>query len=161
MENIELTQKDLLTDEANPIFEYEYGTQGQRALNFIIDNVIIRLALAYITGLAVGYLIAIISPDFAYSLSGDDNKINLFIVSYIIVILNYLVYYTLCEALFKGKTLGKLITGTKALKENNEELSLKDAFLRSACRLIPFEPFSGFGVPWHDSITHTKVVKSK
>ena len=76
-----------------------------------------------------------------------------------IIIVNYLVYYTLCEKLFRGQTLGKLITGTKSLRTDGEELTFKDALLRSLCRLVPFEVFSGFGVPWHDSWTNTMVVK--
>jgi hypothetical protein len=40
-------------------------------------------------------------------------------------------------------------------------LTFKDALLRSLCRLIPFEVFSGFGVPWHDSLTNTMVVKKR
>ncbi len=152
--------QDLLTEEY-PFFEYNKAAHGQRFLNFIIDNIIIRIALAYATGLAVGYILALLSPEFAYSLSGTDGKARLLIVSYIVVVLNYLLYYTLSEALFKGKTIGKLITGTKAVRENGEELSLKDAFLRSACRLIPFEPLSGFGILWHDSFTNTLVIKSR
>jgi uncharacterized RDD family membrane protein YckC len=65
----------------------------------------------------------------------------------------------LLEGIFKGTTLGKWITGTKAVTEAGKDISFKDAFLRSACRLIPFEVFSGFGTPWHDSFTKTIVIK--
>ena len=57
MENVELMQPDLLTDEENPFFEYNKASQGQRFLNFLIDNVAIRIALAYVTGLAAGYVL--------------------------------------------------------------------------------------------------------
>jgi uncharacterized RDD family membrane protein YckC len=69
------------------------------------------------------------------------------------------VYYSLCEKLFRGQTLGKLITATCALRTDGEELTFKDALLRSLCRLVPLEVFSGFGVPWHDAWTNTMVVK--
>ncbi len=47
--------------------------------------------------------------------------------------------YTLLEGAAKGKTLGKLITGTRALKIDGSNLTWKDAFLRSLCRIVPFE----------------------
>jgi hypothetical protein len=59
--------------------------------------------------------------------------------------------------------LGKLITGTRAIREDGVELNFKDAFLRSLSRLVPFEPFSiwsGNGI-WHDSWTKTMVIKSR
>ena len=82
--------------------------------------------------------------------------------TYLIAILNYLFYYTLCEKLFRGYTLGKLITGTRAVKENGQELSFTDAILRSLSRMVPFEAFSAFGGhPWHDRWTKTMVIKSR
>lgn len=158
MENITVKQVDLLTEDENPFFEYDQASQGQRFLNFLIDNVVIRIALVYITGIAVGYVLMALSPEFAYSLSG--NKTRLYLISVLIVLIDYIFYYTLFEGLFKGKTIGKYITGTKAINENGMELTFKDAFLRSACRLIPLEAFSGLGTPWHDSVTNTIVIKS-
>ena len=159
MENIELTQKDLLTDEQNPFFEYNKASPAQRFLNFLIDNVVIRIALAYVTGLAVGYVLMAFLPEFAYTLS--NNKARLYLISVVIVFIDYVLYYTLSEGLFKGRTIGKLITGSKAINENGRELSFKQAFLRSVCRLIPFEPLSGLGTPWHDTITSTIVIKTR
>jgi len=70
--------------------------------------------LAYVTGLAVGYMLMAFFPDLVYSLS--NNKTLLYLVSVLIVFIDYLLYYTLSEGLFKGITIGKLITGTKAIK---------------------------------------------
>ena len=159
MENTEEIQPDLLTSEIDPYFQYVHATQGQRFLNFIIDNILMRLTLTYASGYVVGQILQVIAPDLLYKLVDDTSKVGLYALSYMIVIINYLVYYTLCEKLFRGQTLGKLITGTKALRTDGEELTFKDALLRSLCRLVPLEVFSGFGVPWHDSWTHTMVVK--
>jgi uncharacterized RDD family membrane protein YckC len=74
-----------------------------------------------------------------------------------------LLYYTLCEKVFNGKTVGKWVSGTRAIREDGNELTIQDAFSRSLCRLIPFEGFSiwlGYGL-WHDVWTRTKVVRSK
>jgi uncharacterized RDD family membrane protein YckC len=79
----------------------------------------------------------------------------------VVVLMNYIVYYTLCEKLFKGYTLGKLITGTKAVRLDGSALRFKDALLRSLRRMVPFEVFSGFGTPWHDSWTNTTVIKAR
>lgn len=157
--NSEPAQQDLLTDETNPFFEYTPATVWQRLLNFVIDNIFIRLALTYVTGVFLGMVLALMSPGFLQNLYEDSG--SLYLLGLLVTILDYLVYYSLCEFIFKGTTLGKLITGTRAVKENGEELGMKDAFLRSACRLIPFEPLSGFGKPWHDGLTHTLVVQSR
>jgi uncharacterized RDD family membrane protein YckC len=128
-------------------------------LNFLIDNVVIKIALAYITGLVVGYMLMAFFPEFAYSLS--NNKAGLYLISVLIVFIDYLLYYTLSEELFNGITIAKLITGTKAINEIGRELSLKETFLRSACGLISFEPLSGLATPWHDSVTNTIVIKTR
>ena len=68
----------------------------------------------------------------------------------------------LFEKLFKGYTVGKLITGTRAIREDGKELTFKNAILRSLSRMVPFEPFSAFGgSPWHDRWTKTRVIKSR
>ncbi len=159
MEDTTLTQGDLLTIDENPFFEYTKASHGQRFLNFLIDNVVIRIALVYITGVAVGYLLMALWPEFAYSLY--SNKARLYLISVLIILIDYIFYYTLFEGIFKGRTIGKWITGTKAMNENGTELTFKEAFLRSACRLIPCEAISGLGTPWHDSITNTIVIKSR
>lgn len=71
-------------------------------------------------------------------------------------------YYIPQEAI-SGRTLGKLITGTKAVSEDGSELSLGQVAGRTLCRFIPFEAFSFFGGNgrprgWHDTIPKTKVV---
>lgn len=157
MTNTTVKENDLLTEDENPFFEYNKASQGQRFLNFLIDNVVIRIALVYITGVAVGYVLMALVPEFAYSLS--HSKTRLYLISILIVLIDYIFYYTLFEGIFKGRTIGKYITGTKAINENGVELTFKKAFYRSACRLIPLEAFSGLGTPWHDSVTNTMVIK--
>ncbi len=161
MENVEVVSTDLIADEIHPYFQYSHATQGQRLLNFVIDNVLMRLTLTYATAFVVGKILTLLSPDLLLTIVKDNNKIGLYILAYVIILLNYLVYYTLCEKLVGGQTIGKLFTGTKAIRNDGEELTFKDALLRSLCRLIPFEAFSGFGVPWHDSLTNTMVVRTR
>ena len=74
-----------------------------------------------------------------------------------------LLYYTLLEGL-TGRSLGKLVTGTKVVDANGNPPGFARALLRSLCRFIPFEPFSFLGSDtrgWHDSMTRTWVIKSR
>ena len=138
------------------------ASTGQRFLNYLIDNLLLRFGLTWLTGMAVGMILAVLFPDYMLELSQRDNTFGLLVLSYLIVIVNYLIYYTICEKAFKGYTLGKLITGTRAVREDGNELTLKDALLRSLSRMVPFEAFSAFGgYPWHDSWTKTRVIKSR
>ncbi len=168
MENIhqpDAEQQDLLTDVIDPLSQYQYGTQWQRFVNWLIDNLLMRFGLSYLSGTAVGMILGAVAPDFLYSMLDSESGgpgWGLYVLGYMVSILNYLVYYTLCEKLFKGYTLGKVITGTRAIRQDGGELTFKDAFLRSASRLVPFELFSGFStLTWHDSWTNTMVIKSR
>ncbi|MEI9809494.1 MAG: RDD family protein [Bacteroidota bacterium] len=140
--------------------QYKVAATGQRFVNWLIDNILMQYGLSYLTGSAVGYLIGTFFPEYAQKIIYDQSTWDLFVLGYAIAIFNYLVYYTICEKAFKGYTLGKLITGTKAIREDGGELTFKDALLRSLCRLVPFEAFSGFGdKPWHDAWTKTQVIQ--
>jgi len=69
-------------------------------------------------------------------------------------------YFTFMEGATGGKSIGKIITRSKAVKEDGTSITWNDALLRSLSRIVPFEPFSAFGgQPWHDRWTNTKVVR--
>ena len=161
MENTEDNQQDLLSGEIHPYFQYEHATQGQRFLNYLIDNLLIRFALGYATGYVVAAALNALFPQFMYEVVFGENRFLYYLLVYTIAILDYIIYYTLCEKFFRGHTLGKLITGTRAIRTDGEELTFKNALLRSLSRAVPFEVFSGFGVPWHDAWTDTMVVKTR
>jgi uncharacterized RDD family membrane protein YckC len=143
-------------------FQYTEASQGSRFLNFLIDNLFMRFALSYATGYAFGYLLLAIAPDFLMELAYNERGWQYYLSALLLGYFNYIIYYTICEAAFKGYTLGKLITGTKAIRDTGEPLTFKDALLRSLSRIVPFEVFSGLGHrPWHDTWTKTTVVKSR
>jgi uncharacterized RDD family membrane protein YckC len=151
-------QENLFEDH----IQYTPATSGQRFLNWLIDNLLMRFGLSYITGTAVGYIIGKFFPEYASHIVYDQNTIDLFVLAYAIGIFNYLIYYTICEKAFRGYTLGKLITGTRVIRDDGGELTFKDALLRSLSRLVPFEVLSGFGYsPWHDAWTKTTVIKAR
>lgn len=69
-------------------------------------------------------------------------------------------YYTIFETATRGRTIGKFVTGSIAVTEDGNPLTFKTAFLRSICRLIPFNAFSALGDrPWHDRFSKTIVIK--
>ncbi|HEU4472044.1 MAG TPA: RDD family protein [Flavisolibacter sp.] len=140
---------------------YTEASSGQRFLNLLIDGLLLRFGLSYVYGMGVGYLFYAISPELYFDMFSDLEGFKLYMVGYLLNVPLWVFYYTFCEKVFKGYTLGKLLTGTKAIREDGQELSFKDALLRSLIRIIPFEAFSGFGTPWHDSWSKTTVVRTR
>jgi uncharacterized RDD family membrane protein YckC len=152
-----LPNQDLFEDHV----EHIPATQGQRFLNWLLDNILLRLLVTYVTGELFVRLMLQVAPEYTYRVFSEDG-VEAFLVSYLFIIFHYVFYYTICETAFKGRTLGKLITGTRAVRDNGQDLSFKDALLRSLCRMVPFEVFSGFSPkPWHDKWTKTMVIKSR
>lgn len=162
MENESVNETVSLSDELNSYIKYTEASLGQRFLNFLVDNLLMRYGLSYLTGSLIGYMLVTLVPDFTYKLFNQESSLNFFVLSYIFGVFNYLIYYTFCEKVFRGYTLGKLITGTRAVRQDGGELTFKDTILRSLSRLVPFEPLSALGrKPWHDTWTNTMVVKSR
>lgn len=146
--------------EEGEFVEYDEASNWQRFLNYLIDTIFMRYAVGYATGYLLAEFLLATSPETAYALFGDEASL---LVMYLISAINHLVYYSICEKIFRGYTLGKVITGTRAIREDGEELAFKDAFLRSLSRLVPFEALSiwfGSGL-WHDTWTKTKVIKTR
>ncbi|WP_395750009.1 RDD family protein [Prosthecobacter sp.] len=129
---------------------------GKRFLNFIIDRVAI-IGLFFVFAVIVGLLEGMgVIHGFVDNLEDISTLED---IAYTAVA--SIVYYTFFEGLF-GRSLGKLITGTKVVTVSGEPLTFGNALMRSLSRIVPFEPFSflGSGVDtgWHDSWTSTRVV---
>lgn len=121
-----------------------------------------RFGLSYVTGAFVGILLGVFFPEYIWRLSEEQTNFVLILIGYTMGIFNYIIYYSFCEKLFRGYTLGKLISGARAIREDAKELTFKDAILRSLSRLVPFEVLSVlWGSFWHDTWTHTRVIKSR
>lgn len=145
------------TAESGPSMEVAHqeiptsASLGLRFANFIVDRFAV-VGVTFCMGFVVGMLGGL---EFVES-SGVWIDLTLGIGG-------TLVYYAATESIF-GRTLGKLITGTKVIGEDGFKPSFGRAMLRTLCRFIPFEPFSFFGAErrgWHDSIAKTWVVKSR
>jgi len=135
-----------------------YASVGQRFVNFLIDLIPIY-ALIYAFSFLFG-VIMILCGTSQSELHDFIQTPQFTLVSYGIVIVAHTLYYTIVEGASKGRTLGKLVSGTKVVQEDGQKITWKQAFLRSLCRLIPFDGLSAFSShPWHDTITKTSVIK--
>lgn len=121
---------------------------GKRILNGLIDVIFF-----YIIVVMLGFTTVLFG-----NLSASSGSFLYNIIGYII----YILYYFVMEA-STGKTIGKMITKTKVVKEDGSESDTYTAFIRSVSRLIPFEAFSLLGkdrIGWHDSIAKSRVVNA-
>ncbi|PWU03168.1 MAG: hypothetical protein C5B52_03960 [Bacteroidetes bacterium] len=140
--------------QENPITEF-YETvlekpvpvsAGTRLLNYLIDLVVLFVIF-----------FAILFGSLATS---DDSALGgelMFNVSFYLV---FLAYYFFCEVAM-GRTVGKLLTGTKVVNEIGGKPSAGQILGRTFSRIVPFEAFSFLGNTngWHDRWSHTTVVK--
>lgn len=143
-----MEQQSYLTDlQFNPVL----ASTGQRFLNYLIDVIIFDIIIA-IVKVAFLYRITTLYVDYTFT-----NVLLRLLISYI----GFVVLYFISESAFKGRTIGKFITGTKVINEDGTEPETRTYLLRSFSRIVPFEPFSALGNPcrpWHDKWTKTFVV---
>jgi uncharacterized RDD family membrane protein YckC len=162
-ENTQQTEPGLFDEFQQPI----RATRWQRFFNYVIDNIFMNYGLSFLTSAVVIALFPEQSTVLTEGFGPDPNSITpeelyaAILPGLVLGIINYLLYYTICEQAFKGYTLGKLITGTRAIRNDGKDLTFRDALLRSLSRLVPFEVLSGFGTPWHDDWTKTQVIKTR
>lgn len=122
----------------------------RRFVNLIVDYFGF-MALAFVVGIVIGVFGGSRAVEAMQGLG----------TQYLFGFLVMLAYYVPLE-LFFGRTLGKLVTGTRVVDENGEPPGAGRILGRTLCRFIPFEPFSFFAASasgWHDTISKTRVVK--
>ena len=147
---METIEQDILFDVQPQLVQ---ANTGKRLANYFIDLVAFY---AFFFLAAVAYFIA--SPDAARDGGFGSEK------EYLIRLFAFLLYglfIGLVEAIFKGRSIGKLITGTKVVNEDGSDISFSTALARGFSRIIPFEPFSALGnpsYPWHDRWNKTNVI---
>ncbi len=137
--------------------EYEWQEDASKGLRFA--NYLIDLLSFYgvIFGLTIMLLLMFPTSTFLDSIDNMNG-----ILSRLLGLVLFGLYMTIVEGISKGKTLGKLITGTRAVRQDNQPFTWTDAFQRGLSRMVPFEPLSAlFGVPWHDHWTDTRVIKER
>ena len=143
---------------AQPSYELVQAGTGKRLANYLID-----VAFFYIVLVFWGVIIAIVSPSSIDALDESGNIFGSF-TDNIISLIIYAVIMSLMEAIFRGKSIGKLITGTKAVNGDGSDITFSKAFARGFSRAVPFNAFSALGkppYPWHDKWTRTYVIDEK
>jgi uncharacterized RDD family membrane protein YckC len=76
-------------------------------------------------------------------------------------LISMFIYYLVFEGT-SGRSLGKLVTGTRVVTESGGRPTLSQICGRTLSRLVPFEPFSFLGASptgWHDRWSGTRVVR--
>lgn len=150
-------QIDLL-QELDQELALKYASVVQRFVNFIIDGVVVNL----ITSIPTLYFMYFSQAPNNSSIGVGSEALISLLMNSLLSLVVYVCYYIIYEGITKGKTLGKLVTFTRAVKENGEDITWEDAVYRSLVRAIPFEPLSAFGGrPWHDRWTKTRVIKTR
>jgi uncharacterized RDD family membrane protein YckC len=125
--------------------------KGVRFLNYIIDYVIQVVAIVGITELVL--------------ISGNEKIYQTFqnTPDLLFGSIVTLIYYLSME-MSLGRTVGKMVTGTKVVNEDGNTASAGQILGRTFCRFVPFEAFSFLGEEvrgWHDSWSNTYVVRSR
>jgi uncharacterized RDD family membrane protein YckC len=123
------------------------ATRSRRFCNLALDYVAVAMCVPQ-----VQLLLSPVGMDWR---SVQDARLLLFITGFL--------YYLGFEVAF-GATPGKMLTGTRVVTESGGRPSLGQILGRTCARFIPFEPLSFFGKEafgWHDSLSHTRVVRSR
>jgi uncharacterized RDD family membrane protein YckC len=143
---METIEQDILVDIQPRLVQ---ANTGKRLANYLIDLVIFYLL--FFVG-AVALFVA--SPDTAEGSTSTANTLWLRLFA----MLSYGLFMGLLEGIFRGRSIGKWITGTKVVNEDGSSISFSTALARGFSRIVPFEPLSAFGNPWHDKWNKTYVI---
>lgn len=127
----------------------------KRLANYLIDIVIFSFF--------VSFLLILVGP--AYPLADKIMaKQPISFLDQLMMSFVYGLYMSVSEALLKGKSIGKFITGTRAVDEAGHAINSQTAFIRGLVRIIPFEQISAISLnfttayPWHDRWSKSIVV---
>ena len=147
--------QDLFGDFAN---RQEPAGHAKRLANYLIDLVIFSVLLFLLS-----YVLYDINEGLAHLLyDTDEANPEQALAGNLLTLLLYGMYMGLQEALLKGRSVGKLITGTITVNQDGSRISGQTALLRGLCRAVPFNALSAFGTPpnpWHDRWTKTRVIQ--
>lgn len=128
---------------------------GKRILNFLIDFIASFLAATLLYGITVD----IILPPRHGSFTARNAYSDLLDMLYFYLV--YALFMAIMEAGYKGKTIGKFLTKTRAVNTDGSAISIKTAFARGFIRAIPINFLSALTPacnPWHDKWTNTTVI---
>jgi uncharacterized RDD family membrane protein YckC len=145
----------LLNTDEEPLILLAPASTGKRFINYLVDIILFSFLLLFI-------LIAIAPVYPLFNKIMERQVLDLadrFAITFI-----YALYMSVMESVLKGKSVGKYITGTRAVDINGLPVSHQTAFTRGLIRMVPFEQISAisfdFSPPlmWHDRWSKSIVV---
>lgn len=127
---------------------------SKRFVNYIIDSIAISI-LYFLILYVLGIIFIKVNPEILNYLLNDVEYLNYLLFTFVM-----LGYYFLFES-FTGRTIGKYITKTTVVDKEGGKPVVKIIFIRTLCRLIPFELLSYLGegkLGWHDTLSGTTTI---
>ncbi|MEY8761906.1 RDD family protein [Chryseobacterium tongliaoense] len=124
--------------------------------NIRLANYFIDLVVFYIIYFILLTVLFIVSPAFNSWISNLNPIADRFMS-----VMFYIFYIFLMESLMKGRSIGKLITGTKVIMIDGTAPSLGDYFIRNIIRgIVLIDQLSFLGeTGLHDNWSGTRVIK--
>lgn len=130
------------------------ASKSQRLANFIIDMIASTILMGILI-LFMGFVFEFYGIAFFDSIEHMNRWLDS-----LISLLSRAMYYLVIEMALNGRSIGKMITGTRAVTESGDIPDFNSFVTRSFSRIVPFEPFSflGEGTGWHDRWSDTIVI---
>lgn len=139
----DIEQELVIRQDAKPVLRF---------INYLVD------LLSFYALLVVAILLIALTGYARPVFAAIENMPDL--LDFVLLHVLYGSYLLIVEGVCKGKTLGKLITGTRVVSEHSRAFGWRDALGRGAMRMIPLEYFTACtGSPFHDQWTATRVIK--
>lgn len=116
--------------------QFQLAGLGSRTVAFIIDNVILSIAMVII--LLVSFLLVFAVSEIPFM----EDAIPYLLVFMIIglFLLNY-GYFVILEFFWGGKTIGKKIMGIRVIQENGQSITFLASFIRNLLLIIDSLPY--------------------
>lgn len=135
------------------IIDRHRASKGARFANYMID-----LITFYIVFFIIMLIITLINPAYGHWFANTHD-----LLQRLIGVVSYALFSFFIEAVTGGRSLGKLITGTKVIMTDGEKPSVGDYFLRNIIRgIVLIDQLSFFGENGlHDSWSNTRVINIK
>ncbi len=132
-----------------PAYQPRLAGKGRRFATFAID---------YVLYLALAIVAAMVAPlIWGEGIMVWFDGLRSYLTASLLLMAFYLVFEGTCAF-----TPGKLFVGTRVVDEQGRPPTLRQVFVRTIARFIPFEPFSVLlnddARGWHDSLAKTYVV---
>jgi uncharacterized RDD family membrane protein YckC len=142
---------ELLDDKIDNDVVLEQASSGKRLANYVIDAIVF-----YVVIFGIAIFGGLLSSELVQSLEKIDP-----ILDRLFSLVLYGIISGFIEGALGGKSLGKYLTGTRAVMEDGTKISFGTGLKRGFLRMIPFEQFTAFGTPcypWHDRYSKTLVI---